>query len=280
MALKDKKIGFIGGGNMAEALIAGLLSSRQARASRLMVSEPSSARRSSLKKRFKIRTVTDNGELLSKSDIVVLAVKPQVMSQVLGEIGPALRARHLIISIAAGIDTRYILSNLGHAAPRKLRLIRAMPNTPALIGQGMTGLFVTRQARAEDRQVTEALFSAVGKVIVFRREAELDWVTAVSGSGPAYVFHFLAGWIDAARRGGLSAAEARTLVLETAKGAVALASASSLDLPTLRKRVTSKGGTTEAALRVLSAKKWAQTHGQAVRAAARHAKRLRKSVKK
>lgn len=276
MTLKNKKIGFIGGGNMAEALIAGLIASKRTRPTAMIVADPLLKRRSHLKRRHGVRVTPSNEELLAACDVVVLAVKPQVMHHVLWNIAPQIRARHVVISIAAGIDTKLIQSYL---SPR-CRLIRAMPNTPALVGKGMTGLFSSRAAKPADRRIAEELFGAVGQVLEFKRESQLDWVTAVSGSGPAYVFQFMETMMKGARRGGLSARQAETLTVATVEGAVELAKKSLSSIAALRQRVTSKGGTTEAALTVLARHKWHTAMHRAIHAAARRAESLRKQAGK
>lgn len=276
MDLKNKTIGFIGGGNMAEALIMGLLAAKKSRPSHLFVADPLAKRRSHLKKKHRVRVSESNEALMAASDVIVLAVKPQVMHQVLWEIAPELRARHVIISIAAGIDTQLIQSYLG----KRCRLIRAMPNTPALVSQGITGLFASRYAKTSDRRIAAELFGAVGQVIEFKREGQLDWVTAVSGSGPAYVFSFLEAMIEAAQRGGLAKAQAQALVFATVEGSVSLAKQSPAALASLRERVTSKGGTTEAALKVLGRRKWHTALHGAIHAAARRAESLRKQARR
>jgi len=267
-----KKIGFIGGGNMAEALIAGLLAARTTTPTRLAVCDPLASRCNSLKKKYRIRIAKNNTELVKQVEVILLAIKPQVMKQVLGEIAPAITTRHLIISIAAGIDTGMIRRHLGS----RTRIIRTMPNTPALIGQGITGLYATPAARPADRKGAEAIFTSVGDVVPIERERDLDWVTALSGSGPAYLFYFLESLAAAGTRGGLSQTVSRQLALATVRGAAALAAQSGEDFKTLRTRVTSKGGTTEAALKVLKKKKWSQSLEQAVRAAAKKGQTLRK----
>ncbi len=256
---------------MGEAIISGLLASKQTRASHLTVAEPRSSRRQELKRRYKINCVAKNQELLQKSDVVVLAVKPQAMAAVLDEIKSTLSSKHLIISIAAGIDTRTIKKRLG----TKVRLIRTMPNTPALLGQGITGLFAAPSATAADIKVARQLFDSVGTTLLFKKEAQLDWVTAVSGSGPAYVFLFLETLVAAGVAGGLSRQQARELALATVGGATELAKHSRSPFKTLREQVTSKGGTTAAALKVLKEQKWAPGLKKAIAAAAKRAQELR-----
>lgn len=257
---------------MAEAIVSGLLSSKQARATNIFISEPRSARRSQLKKRYKVKTVADNQQVMKSCSIIVLAVKPQVMADVLKAIRPSLNNNHLIISIAAGIDTHTMQRHLGRSA----RLLRTMPNTPALVRKGITVLFAAKSARPIDIKNTRDLFSSVGEVLTCKREDQLDWVTALSGSGPAYVFLFLESLVKAAVKGGLSEAHARQLAMTTLTGSTELAASQKTPLATLRERVTSKGGTTEAALKVLHKHKWDTTLQAAVKAAAKRAKELRK----
>ncbi len=271
MSLQNKKIGFIGGGNMAEALVSGLLASKQARAANIYVAEPLAARRNQLSKRYRVKTLAANQELMKKCSLIVLAVKPQVMAAVLQGIRPGLNSKHLLISIAAGIDTRFMQRHLGRSA----RLMRTMPNTPALVRKGITALFAAKTARPIDIKNTHALFSSVGEVIVCKREDQLDWVTALSGSGPAYVFLFLESLVNAAVKGGLAETQARQLATATLTGATELAASQKTALKTLRERVTSKGGTTAAALNTLKKARWPQALERAVKAAAARAKQLR-----
>lgn len=257
---------------MAEAMISGLIDSGQGPAAQICVSEPRAARRRELKRRFKVAVLSDNRKLVAQNEVIVLAIKPQAMADVLGEIRPEITNNHLFLSIAAGIDTGFLHRYLG----KNTRIIRAMPNTPALIRQGITGLYARKGTRQLDLKLAKDLFACVGETITFNKESELDWVTALSGSGPAYVFFFLESLIDVAALGGLSKEKAKQLALATAQGAVALARRQKTDLKTLRERVTSKGGTTEAALKVLKGKKWSQTLKQAVAAAAKRAGHLRR----
>ena len=196
------------------------------------------------------------------ADAVVLAVKPQVLGQVCAELLPCLNGE-LIVSIAAGVRIDTLSRWLGGHP----RMVRTMPNTPALIGQGVTGLFAPHDLSAADVATATALMQSTGVVVPVATEAMIDAVTAVSGSGPAYVFHWIEAMLAAAVDAGFSAADARTLVLGTLKGATALAEASDESPSVLRERVTSKGGTTAAALAVLNERGVADALLQAVRAA-------------
>ncbi len=271
MSLKTKKIGFIGGGNMAEALIAGLLTQRALPRTGLWVFDPNKKRQRLLQKKYGVRLAQDNAEVVGRCSIIILAVKPQILADILQEISPTLKGSHLVISIAAGIDTASLRRPLGS----KTRLIRTMPNTPALVGAGVTGLYAAPTARPIDRRLATELFSSVGTVITVRKEAELDWITALSGSGPAYVYHFLEGLTEAGTQGGLSKGLSQKLALATVQGATALVANTSEDFKALRRKVTSKGGTTAAAMDILTKKGWAKILRQAVAAAAKRAQQLR-----
>lgn len=274
MPLKTKRIGFVGGGNMAEALIAGLTSKKLLGPAQIHVSEPRAPRRRQLQKKYRVRGVSDNPSLARIVDVMILAVKPQVMPQVMAELAPHLQTKQLVISIAAGIDTTALKKGLG----ADTHLIRAMPNTPALIGQGITGLYVSPNASPAEARLAKALFLSVGEVILIKHERQLDAVTAISGSGPAYVFAFLEALRAAGYQAGLTQEIATKLAQVTVQGAAALAALSHEDFTTLRKRVTSKGGTTEAAVKVLAQKRWGMILIQAIRAATRRARELRKET--
>lgn len=263
------RIGFIGGGNMAEAIIASLLGKKISKASDISVSEPDPSRRSKLLQKYKIRAAASNEDLCRSVSVVLLAVKPQQMNAVLDDIRLTLTPRHLILSIAAGLDTSYFRKRL----PRGVRVIRIMPNMCSMIGQGAAGLFAAPKTTAADRRLALKIFSASGTAAYVSQEDWLDAVTAISGSGPAFVFLFLEGWIQAARNLGLRKDLARRLVFKTFSGAIRMAEASSDPLPLLIQKVASKGGTTEAGLTIL--KSLPPLLNQTARAAAQRAKELR-----
>jgi len=234
-------IAFIGGGNMAGALIGGLIA-RGMPAARIRVLEIDAARRAQLRQQFCVATLAAPDASLRDAETVILAVKPQQLQQVCAGLRPHLAAP-LVLSIAAGIRAADIARWL--AQPR---VIRAMPNTPALIGLGISGVAALAAASADDRQRAQTLLEAVGPAVWFEDEALLDPVTAVSGSGPAYVFYFIEALQRAGTELGLAPAQARELAVATFRGAAELAARSNDSLATLRERVTSKGGTTAAAL--------------------------------
>jgi pyrroline-5-carboxylate reductase len=262
------EITFIGGGNMATALIGGLVAKGFAPQSIKVVEVVPEARKR-LAESFGVKCLEQPADATPFGDVVVLAVKPQQMREVARGLAPGLRGE-LVLSIAAGIRLADIERWLGGHA----RLARCMPNTPALIGAGVTGLYARVEAGAEGRRNAQAILEAVGEVIWVEDEALLDPVTAVSASGPAYVFYFIEALERAARELGIDAAGARRLAIGTFRGAAELA-ARSPDTPgTLRERVTSKGGTTERALASMQADRVADAIVRAVRSANERAREL------
>jgi pyrroline-5-carboxylate reductase len=282
MAPLDKNIGFIGAGNMAEAMINGLIASSLCRPDRIWASDLREARLSQLEKQYGIHTTTANLTVFEKADILVLAVKPQHMDPVLEEIAKtlpgSLKGVKLIISIAAGIPIKKIEGHLyppmDQNAKGLLPIVRVMPNTPALVRAGISGMTGNAYAKESDMQNARAVLEAVGEVILLE-EKDLDAVTAMSGSGPAYVFYFIEAFLEAGARLGLRPSHTQRLTLETFKGAVKLLEETAEAPSSLRAKVTSKGGTTEAALAVLD-KHAVKVHlMEAVEAAARRSKQLR-----
>ncbi|MDR4517983.1 MAG: pyrroline-5-carboxylate reductase [Nitrosomonas sp.] len=242
------KITFIGGGNMASALISGLLKQGYA-TSQIGVVEINEESRTRIKEVFGITAAADLKNGIAPcgtgdaDNVIVLAVKPQQL-HALTQLLAGLLDRHLVISIAAGIRTADIMRWLGGYK----RIIRAMPNTPSLVGAGVTGLFAASDAAEQDRRIAETIMKAVGSVLWVSEEEMLHTVTAISGSGPAYVFYFIESMQQAAIELGLTQNEARQLSLQTFQGAIKLANESDDDAAVLRARVTSRGGTTEQAI--------------------------------
>jgi len=235
------QIAFIGGGNMASAIIGGLIK-RGLAPSQIQVVEPFAEQAGRLTAQFGVTVMPSAEASLARADLVVWAVKPQVFNQAAIPVrAHTLTALHL--SVAAGIRSDSIARWLGTE-----RVVRAMPNTPALIGQGMTALLARPAVTAADRQVIESVVATTGAHMWLEREEQLDAVTALSGSGPAYVFYFIEAMMEAGTEMGLDAAQARELAIATFVGASALAQASAEPPQILRERVTSKGGTTYAAL--------------------------------
>ena len=238
------RIGFIGGGNMACSLVGGLIAGG-IDATRISVAEPDASKRDELSTRFGITTSQDNGTVASDVEVLVLAVKPQVMRQVVTGLAATLHEpAPLLISIAAGVRAASMLRWLG----QPLALVRAMPNTPALVRSGATALYASPEVSEEQRSRAESIMRAVGQTLWIDDEGLMDAVTALSGSGPAYFFLFMEALEQAAKELGLPPEAARLLTLETAQGAARMALSSDEGPALLRKRVTSPGGTTEAAL--------------------------------
>ena len=238
------KIAFVGGGNMATSLVGGLVESGHPVAD-LIVSEPEDSKRRSLEERFAVRVTADNPAAVGSSDVVVLAVKPQIMEEVVTGIAAAARSRApLVVSIAAGVRIARILEWLGYPAP----VVRTMPNTPALLGCGATALFANPAVTAEQRETSETILRSVGIASWVDDEDLLDAVTAVSGSGPAYFFLLMEHLIETGVRLGLTNEQARDLTLRTALGAARMALETGRTPAELRVGVTSPGGTTERAL--------------------------------
>lgn len=260
---------FIGGGNMASALVGGLLRKGVA-AGQLRVVEVSEDGRRRLEESFPgVRCFAQAREAVGDDDVIVFAVKPQQMRQAAQTSGLSPGA-NLVISIAAGIT----LASLSRWLGGHRRLVRAMPNTPALIGEGITALYPLDQVDARDRQAADAILGAVGETEWVGDEPQMDAVTALSGSGPAYVFYFIEALERAGRQVGLPADTARKLVLHTFIGAARLAAASAEPVETLRARVTSKGGTTERALASMAADHVQEAIVRAVHAAAERSREL------
>jgi len=263
-------IAFIGGGNMARSLIGGLIARGTSPAS-IRVAEPVEVLREALERDFGVSVFATALEAASDASLWLLAVKPQVMRTVCeGMAAVAQSSRPLVVSIAAGITAQQMQRWLGGDAA----IIRAMPNTPALLGAGVTGLFATAQVDAAGRQRTEDLLASAGSTVWIEDEAKMDAVTAVSGSGPAYVFLLAEAMEAAAKAEGLTDHAARALVLQTILGAGRMLTESDEAPAELRKRVTSPNGTTQAAIETFQEGGFAQLVGKAIHAASERGKEL------
>lgn len=266
------KITFLGGGNMAAALIGGMLE-RGFEAAGIQVIERDGTSRERLADRFGVRTCAEPDAQALGCDALVLAVKPQQMKDALAPL--AARLEHqLVISIAAGLRLADLGRWLGGSASPYRHLVRCMPNTPALIGAGITGLYADPSVDAGGREAAERILGAVGSTVWVEDEVRMDAVTGVSGSGPAYVFHFIEALEAAGLAQGFDRATARKLAIDTVLGAARLAAASDESPTVLRERVTSKGGTTEAALGHLAAVRWHDAVVDAVAAATARGREL------
>jgi pyrroline-5-carboxylate reductase len=261
-------ITFIGGGNMAGAMIGGLIRKRWPRKA-IRVVEIAAAARAALERALKVKTQAALDGAAAKAGCIVLAVKPQQMREVAAALKPRL-ARQLVVTIAAGIRLKDLSRWLGGYQ----RIVRVMPNTPALVHAGISGLYAPAALPRADRAVAEKILGAVGSFVWLEAEDELDAVTAVSGSGPAYVFYFIEALERAARELALPAEVAHRLAVETFAGAARLASGSGDPPETLRGRVTSRGGTTERALHSMEADRVKEAIVRAVRAAAERSREL------
>jgi pyrroline-5-carboxylate reductase len=256
-------IAFIGGGNMARSLIGGLIADG-CPSGAIRVSDPDSARLAELRSSFRVNTAETNPEAVAGADALVLAVKPQVLRAVTEELAPTVQAhRPLIISIAAGIRAQDLQRWLGGGSA----IVRAMPNTPALVQSGATALYATGAVSGPQRDLAESVLRAVGITVWVEDEAQMDAVTALSGSGPAYFLLVMEALEDAATRLGLPRETARLLTQQTAYGAAKMAMESAETAAALRARVTSPGGTTERAVAVLEQRLLPQIFEEALRAA-------------
>ncbi|ACO76567.1 pyrroline-5-carboxylate reductase [Azotobacter vinelandii CA] len=266
--MTDPRIAFIGAGNMAASLIGGLRA-QGVPAGAIRASAPSAERRARIAAEHGIELFADNAEAAAGADLVVLAVKPQVMKSVCQALAAHLRPEQLIVSIAAGITCASLESWLGERP-----LVRCMPNTPALLRQGVSGLFANARVSAAQRQQAARLLGAVGLVLWLDEERLIDAVTAVSGSGPAYFFLLMEAMTAAGERLGLPHGSAVQLTLQTALGAARMATESGVDAAELRRRVTSPNGTTEAAINTFQAGGFEALVQQALDAAARRSAEL------
>ncbi len=278
--LKDT-IGFIGAGNMAEAMTGALVSADIVAPSRITVCDIDTRKLTSMSERFGVNTCEDTGFLFSVSDVVILAVKPQVMDSVLDNLTASDRfritERKLVMSIAAGVPLsrmeQRLYRNLNETEKNSLPLVRVMPNTPSLVLAGMSGYCLNAVADETDSKTAETILASMGKTLKVN-ETLMDAVTAVSGSGPAYFFFMVEAMVDAGMKLGLKRDEALLLSVQTMKGAAALLETSNEDPESLRKKVTSPGGTTEAAIRVFSEQGMKEIILNALSAADRRAKEL------
>lgn len=267
----DRKIGIIGCGNMGEALLAGLLNKNVFNKKNITISEKQDGKLEFLKKKYpQITFIKDNQSLVKNSSVIILAVKPQDMEFLLQEISPSLTSSHLIISIAAGIKISFIEKRVKSS----IQIIRAMPNLPALIGEGTSVYSASEAVSEEDEKIVEEIFGSIGKVLKLE-ENKLDAVTALSGSGPAYVFYMLEAIIEAGRELGLTEEQSKFLSVQTIIGSAKMIEKGQ-DPAILRKKVTSPKGTTEAALKVLLDTKWKEVLIQAIKKAEQRSKEFSK----
>ncbi len=266
---EHRSVGFIGAGNVAEALLRGLLSANVAMPDRCLVANKSNDDRLARLARLGVRTTRDKARVMRDSDIVVLAVKPQDMAQALEELAPHASGRHLVITVAAGVTTQMIEEYLGQTP-----VVRAMPNTGSAVGASATALCLGRWADEHHLGIARAVFEAVGQVVVVP-EPLFDLVTGLSGTGPAYVYYLAEALVEAGVRGGLSREMALALVAQTVLGAGRMLIESGEEPAVLRQRVTSPNGTTMAAMRILEDAGFYAAVVRAVERATQRARELR-----
>lgn len=267
--LGKAKITFLGGGNMASSIIGGLLETNQ-NPGDITVSDPNLESLARLKQQFRINTTSSNTDAVSHADVVLLAVKPQLLADVCAEISDAVPDNALIISIAAGISSKRISDALGS----QCALVRCMPNTPALVKQAASALYANQYVNEQQKQLADDILAAVGLVSWIEDEILMDAVTAVSGSGPAYFFLVIEAMIDAGVELGLERDLASALATQTAFGAALLAKNSSDDVAELRRKVTSPKGTTERAIESFEKNQLRDIFSQAMKACALRSQEL------
>lgn len=269
--MSQRKITFIGGGNMATAIISGLIASGYDK-KLITVSVPSEASQARISAQFGIVTTSDNIEAVKHADVVVLSVKPQIMRSVCSVLKDYIQIeKQLFLTIAAGTPVQLYQDTLGAA----VKLIRVMPNTPSLVGEGVSGLYADEEVTVDDKSFASYLMSAVGKVVWVQHEYEINHVIALSGSAPGYFFLFLEAIQDKAEQLGFSSEQARDVILKTAKGVVALAEHDQdISFQQLRQNVMSKGGTTVEALSVFEKYQFKQIVDEAMQAAISRAKEM------
>lgn len=267
------RIAFIGAGNMASAVIGGMIK-QDFTPEQIHATAPSDRHLAGLKTDLGIDTGHDNGVACAQADVVVLGVKPQMMEDVAHKLRPHLQHQPLIISLAAGIPMASLSNWLGE----ELAIVRSMPNTPSLVGAGAAGLFANAHCNAEQRNTAEQILSSVGLVQWLDQEALIDAVIAVSGSGPAYFFLAMEAMIDEGIAQGLSPAAAKELTLQTVLGAAQLAQSSDVDVAELRRRVTSPGGTTAAAIAHFESAGLRQQFSGAMQACSNRAREMAKEL--
>ncbi len=262
--LNEATIATVGSGVMAEAMIAGLLRGDLVRPEQVVASHPRPERRASLEQEYAIRTVAGNVEAVTDADVILLAIKPQMLARVGREIGPQLRRGQLVLSVLAGATTSALTGILGHD-----QVVRSMPNTPARLGRGVTVWYATPETTAEQRSQAAALLGALGYQLEVDDEKMVAMATAVSGTGPTYVFLVMEALIDAAVHLGFPRHVAHDLVIETLEGSTLFAKRSGMHPAELRNMVTSPGGTSAAALHALESGRLRTVMSEAVWAAFR-----------
>lgn len=273
--MQKKKIGFIGAGNMASSLISGLLKSQTLAPSDIVFFQPNTERAKRTQSRFNIELADSNKSLVRQAETVVLATKPQMLPEMLPPLASTFKdTQPFIVSVAAGVRTSSIEKLLGgeHA------VARAMPNTPAQVGMAATGLFANNRVTTEQKETTQQLFSTIGEAAWVNSESDIDSITALSGSGPAYFMRFMLSLIDAAENAGLDRELAHNFAVQTAIGSAKMVQQSDVSLAELIDNVTSPNGTTAAALAEFDNADLSDIVGQAFNAAKRRSEELEKEL--
>jgi len=268
------KIAFIGGGNMGEAMLAGILTKNLAAARDITVSDISKGRRQFLFQKYMAKVSSDNIQTITEKDIIILAIKPQILTNVMVELIGHLKPNQLVLSIIAGARINTLQHGLNHNA-----IVRSMPNTPAQIVEGVTVWTATKEVTDQQKKIVSAILGAMGKEFYVNEEHFLDMATAVSGSGPAYLFYFVEAMTDAAVKIGLPRDMAKEMVIGTVIGAGQLIKQSGKEPSELRRMVTSSGGTTAEAIRKFEESGFSDLVYQAVKAAYEKAQTLGNSQK-
>lgn len=270
--MEHRSIAFIGAGNMAHAIIAGLVSGGYP-AHKITVSSPSAVRREPLEKEFSINSTNDNSKAVQNADVIVLAVKPQMMADVCNPLQNIDFSQKLVLTIAAGIP----VARYNDYLATTLQLIRIMPNTPALVGKGLSGMYAENTISSQDKQFADELMKSVGTTVWVEHESAINDIIAVAGSAPAYFFLFMESMQKEAEHLGFSPEVARAIVQQAASGSTALAEKqNTLPFSTLREQVTSKGGTTAAALAQFYDGKLPENVASAMQAAIARAQEMEK----
>lgn len=280
VTLRIQHVGVIGGGNMGEAIIGAMIRSGLYNPSQIVVSDVGGERLETLHKAYGVNITDDNGALLAKCDVVIFAVKPQIIENMLSAMFTpdlVIDRRKVLISIAAGVPIHklelLIYGHLDADARQLLPIIRVMPNTPALVLEGMSGMSLNAYVQPDDRLAARGILASMGSVLEFE-EKDLDAVTALSGSGPAYVFYLAESMIDAGIQLGLDPGDSTVLTLKTLRGALKLMEESDESPDVLRKKVMSPGGTTEAAIAVMDVNDVKPNIVRAIAAAAERSREL------
>ena len=270
--LRKYTVGVLGAGNMGEAMIRGMLRSDQTVPGRIIVSNRNASKLRHIKSTFNVRTSHFNSTVVESADIIILAVKPQDMEALCREIKPSLRKDQVVISIAAGITITKLKKLLG----RTVKLIRSMPNTPSLIDYGVTAIFAAPSVKEREAQLAEEIFGAVGLTFRISREKDMDAITALSGTGPAYIYDIIGTMTRAGKKLGIPEQLAQELITHTIIGAARMVMLTGEDPKKLWNKVASKGGTTVAAFDVLNKKGFQKILEDGVKAAAKRSKELGK----